>query len=556
MANDSITVIYTVPDIDNASICPIPARNCIEILYSPDNYLVSAPTKFGTNISPDPLYGNFSVGDRVAISIANGEQFQFNMVAAGTSTSIYDIEIGGTALLSCQSIGLALQQIAYININYYINITAGGFSIVAKTAGSQWSVSVSTDSDTFYFLNNIVAAGDLKVLKNYRICTELIELLDECLDIYGNPLEKSIGKICKWAEPVIAECPPTNTIEYQWQVRTNIQAIALQLFDYQVPADCENQNLTLVYMPDMKKHVKYRYYSDRVDSSGFSQPQNYTDSNPFFVADIGNTEDVLLTQWLDNICSRRQPISVQQQLLDYMTCLSTCHILLFYAQVASPTTISISVRWFVANVFFGTYNLILNGTADTTGFYQVPITMQELYNQSYILSGGTLPATEYISTFDVQILGGAGLSLQRLRWGYDHQMCCRLQCTNYIIFRNEYGGFDTMCIQCHIAEFDHIGEEFCRLDACNESGEDASGGKWATDGIKYSLSVWTMPAIVRDVTGVLNYQDQGVEKLIRSIVRAGMGWMPVNGLLRKVIIQDNSYDRLKNCHKFKFLVSY
>ncbi len=551
--NDQISVISTTPDIADAAACVVPARNCLTIKYSPDNYLVSAPTNFGINIIPDPLGGNFVAGDRVVITIANGQEYEFLFVGAGLSTGLYEIEVGATAIASCQAIGAALQQISYINLNYYVAITGSGFSMVAKDAGSEWTVGASTNSSSFYFLPNIVNAGDLATLNNYRICTELIELLVDCpLDIYGNVKQRTIGTYCKIAEPTW-NCPPSSAGDYIWQVSSDISHIGRQLFDVRVPVDCSKGNLTLFYMPDMRRKVKYRYYSDRVDRSGYNQEQNYFEGSEFWLADIAKPETGTWAIFWDAICNRRQPISAQQPLLDYMTCLSTCHSIVVYLDVAAPTAIQIDVRWFVNGVFHSNYALTVGGIANDTGFYEIPFTMQEIYNQSYVASGGTLPGVEVISSFDIQVLGGASVGT-RLRWGYDHRTCCRLQCTNYILFCNEYGGNDTLAVQCHVAEFAHVGEEFCRLDSCEPN--KAADDKWATDGLKYTINVWSLPEVVRDVTGVLNTQDQGVERLIRSFVQAGIGWMPINGLLRKCIVKDVDYDRLKKCHSFKCEVVY
>ena len=554
--NDQITVTGTTPDIASALACVIPARNCITIAYSPDNYLVSAPTKFGINIIPDPIASNFIAGDRVVITIANGQEYEFLFVGAGLSTGLYEIEVGATAIASCQAIGLALQQIGYINLNYYVTITGSGFSMVAIEAGSEWTVGVSTNSSVFYFLPNIIAAGDIATLNNYRICTEVIELLEDCpVDIYGNLKKRLIGTYCKWAEPNFGDCPPVvRRGDYTWSITTDIAPIATQLFDVRVPKDCSDGNFTLHYMQYMMRKVMYRYYSDRVDRSGYNQEQNYFDGSPFYVADIAKPEITTWAAWWESLCQRRQPISVQQTLLDYMTCLSTCHSIVVYLDVAAPTAIQIDVRWFVGGVLHSNYALTVGGTASTSGFYEIPFTMQELYNLSYIASGGLLPSVKFVTTFDIQVLGGVGVSAQRLRWGYDHRTCCRLQCTNYILFCNELGGNDTLAVQCHVAEFAHIGEEFCRLDSCEPN--KAADDKWATDGLTYNITLWSLPEVVRDVTGILNTQDQGVERLIRSFVQAGMGWMPINGLLRKCIVKDVDYDRLKKCHSFKCEVVY
>ena len=555
---DVISLVGTSPTI-GLNDCVLPVRNCMLFEFSADSYLVSAPAKFAVLASPSLVSGNLAIGGRVIFTNGYGERHEFVIVALGGSTSVNEVEVGVGASATWDNVAVAFSLLPYWSLNYEINVGGGSLGIGAYWLGSLWNVGIEVLSASFSLSFSSAVSGDMKLLGNYRICVQLVcvnELCPPVNSISGQLASWVVNEVCKVPTPNWdISCPMLPSSVFSWSSGFDVAGMCRGLFDRRVPRDCNKVNMGVVYRSDMVKRCFLRYYSVRNDGSGFSQAQNFYDTAVYSFADVGYDDGANYATWMDGLCNRRAILSVQQPFFYYHTCLSACHVAVVWlggsVSVVMPT---LDVRWYVSGAIWGSTVLGLSGFANDVGFYEIPFTMQGLYAAAVVVSGGSIPDVSLITGFEVRVLGGSAVMPNYWSFGFDYQYCCQ-HCVDYIIFENEFGGWDTLSVQCDKSEFSNLNEEFCRLDDCLSDGE--SVGRWADGVLEWNVTVNTLPYnLGNDRLGVANFENRAVERLLKSFVDAGMGFMKVNGVFRKVILRSNDYSRLTRCWEFKLGVVY
>lgn len=564
---DPISIISPKP------ACFMPVGNCHKVVFRPDNYVQGLPSAFSITFNNT---ANFAPGDTIIFETTDGSTYAFTFYATPfTPNSAYQVAIGATISGSLANVAAALISIPYFAQNY--QYVAGAVpTIGAIYPGADYALTITAydiNADPLTtFTATPINASNLQLLQNYCLNVDIYEIDPNCQEYFevGQTRAKRelVSSLCGKPVPDYVMCNNQPDPTYQFKVTLDLHSDLQKLFTKQIPPRC-NDTLTMYALPNMWKRLYFEYYSCRMDSTGFNNPQSVIGGYYF---NIANTHFLPNQNWeelMPEYCEIQRPLTERPEKIPLLTCLDTCNFVTFWSDEITQVGIWAILRF--SDGFLSPYVNLAAFSVDI-GFYGYNFSLQMLYNLANAQAGGTLPPIETLVLVLVKTTPEQQ-GFKYLQYAYDHQICCQM-CTTTLIYLNGLGAFESMAVQCEADEYKLAVETYCnRRDCDNEtvnrgsiygSSSDivpnyaAVAGKWVSSkSFEREITIKTLPIMARsNPTGSSNSYSNSVESYIAAMITKPKDhWLMINGVPHKFVMKSSDYESGAKCWTMKGTIS-
>jgi len=551
----------------------MPVGNCHKVVFRPDNYVQGLPSAFSITFNNT---ANFAPGDTIIFETTDGSTYAFTFYATPfTPNSAYQVAIGATISGSLANVAAALISIPYFAQNY--QYVAGAVpTIGAIYPGADYALTITAydiNADPLTtFTATPINASNLQLLQNYCLNVDIYEIDPNCQEYFevGQTRAKRelVSSLCGKPVPDYVMCNNQPDPTYQFKVTLDLHSDLQKLFTKQIPPRC-NDTLTMYALPNMWKRLYFEYYSCRMDSTGFNNPQSVIGGYYF---NIANTHFLPNQNWeelMPEYCEIQRPLTERPEKIPLLTCLDTCNFVTFWSDEITQVGIWAILRF--SDGFLSPYVNLAAFSVDI-GFYGYNFSLQMLYNLANAQAGGTLPPIETLVLVLVKTTPEQQ-GFKYLQYAYDHQICCQM-CTTTLIYLNGLGAFESMAVQCEADEYKLAVETYCnRRDCDNEtvnrgsiygSSSDivpnyaAVAGKWVSSkSFEREITIKTLPIMARsNPTGSSNSYSNSVESYIAAMITKPKDhWLMINGVPHKFVMKSSDYESGAKCWTMKGTIS-
>lgn len=569
---DPISIISPQPAYAG-NTCFMPVGNCHKVVFRPDNYVQGLPSAFSITFNNT---ANFAPGDTIIFETTDGSTYAFTFYATPfTPNSAYQVAIGATISGSLANVAAALISIPYFAQNY--QYVAGAVpTIGAIYPGADYALTITAydiNADPLTtFTATPINASNLQLLQNYCLNVDIYEIDPNCQEYFevGQTRAKRelVSSLCGKPVPDYVMCNNQPDPTYQFKVTLDLHSDLQKLFTKQKPPRC-NDTLTMYALPNMWKRLYFEYYSCRMDSTGFNNPQSVIGGYYF---NIANTHFLPNQNWeelMPEYCEIQRPLTERPENIPLLTCLDTCNFVTFWSDEKTQVGIWAILRF--SDGFLSPYVNLAAFSVDI-GFYGYNFSLQMLYNLANAQAGGTLPPIETLVLVLVKTTPEQQ-GFKYLQYAYDHQICCQM-CTTTLIYLNGLGAFESMAVQCEADEYKLAVETYCnRRDCDNEtvnrgsiygSSSDivpnyaAVAGKWVSSkSFEREITIKTLPIMARsNPTGSSNSYSNSVESYIAAMITKPKDhWLMINGVPHKFVMKSSDYESGAKCWTMKGTIS-
>lgn len=569
---DPISIISPQPAYAG-NTCFMPVGNCHKVVFRPDNYVQGLPSAFSITFNNT---ANFAPGDTIIFETTDGSTYAFTFYATPfTPNSAYQVAIGATISGSLANVAAALISIPYFAQNY--QYVAGAVpTIGAIYPGADYALTITAydiNADPLTtFTATPINASNLQLLQNYCLNVDIYEIDPNCQEYFevGQTRAKRelVSSLCGKPVPDYVMCNNQPDPTYQFKVTLDLHSDLQKLFTKQKPPRC-NDTLTMYALPNMWKRLYFEYYSCRMDSTGFNNPQSVIGGYYF---NIANTHFLPNQNWeelMPEYCEIQRPLTERPENIPLLTCLDTCNFVTFWSDEITQVGIWAILRF--SDGFLSPYVNLAAFSVDI-GFYGYNFSLQMLYNLANAQAGGTLPPIETLVLVLVKTTPEQQ-GFKYLQYAYDHQICCQM-CTTTLIYLNGLGAFESMAVQCEADEYKLAVETYCnRRDCDNEtvnrgsiygSSSDivpnyaAVAGKWVSSkSFEREITIKTLPIMARsNPTGSSNSYSNSVESYIAAMITKPKDhWLMINGVPHKFVMKSSDYESGAKCWTMKGTIS-
>lgn len=569
---DPISIISPQPAYAG-NTCFMPVGNCHKVVFRPDNYVQGLPSAFSITFNNT---ANFAPGDTIIFETTDGSTYAFTFYATPfTPNSAYQVAIGATISGSLANVAAALISIPYFAQNY--QYVAGAVpTIGAIYPGADYALTITAydiNADPLTtFTATPINASNLQLLQNYCLNVDIYEIDPNCQEYFevGQTRAKRelVSSLCGKPVPDYVMCNNQPDPTYQFKVTLDLHSDLQKLFTKQIPPRC-NDTLTMYALPNMWKRLYFEYYSCRMDSTGFNNPQSVIGGYYF---NIANTHFMPNQNWeelMPEYCEIQRPLTERPDNIPLLTCLDTCNFVTFWSDEITQVGIWAILRF--SDGFLSPYVNLAAFSVDI-GFYGYNFSLQMLYNLANAQAGGTLPPIETLVLVLVKTTPEQQ-GFKYLQYAYDHQICCQM-CTTTLIYLNGLGAFESMAVQCEADEYKLAVETYCnRRDCDNEtvnrgsiygSSSDivpnyaAVAGKWVSSkSFEREITIKTLPIMARsNPTGSSNSYSNSVESYIAAMITKPKDhWLMINGVPHKFVMKSSDYESGAKCWTMKGTIS-
>ena len=569
---DPISIISPQPAYAG-NTCFMPVGNCRKVVFRPDNYVQGLPSAFSITFNNT---ANFAPGDTIIFETTDGSTYAFTFYATPfTPNSAYQVAIGATISGSLANVAAALISIPYFAQNY--QYVAGAVpTIGAIYPGADYALTITAydiNADPLTtFTATPINASNLQLLQNYCLNVDIYEIDPNCQEYFevGQTRAKRelVSSLCGKPVPDYVMCNNQPDPTYQFKVTLDLHSDLQKLFTKQIPPRC-NDTLTMYALPNMWKRLYFEYYSCRMDSTGFNNPQSVIGGYYF---NIANTHFLPNQNWeelMPEYCEIQRPLTERPEKIPLLTCLDTCNFVTFWSDEITQVGIWAILRF--SDGFLSPYVNLAAFSVDI-GFYGYNFSLQMLYNLANAQAGGTLPPIETLVLVLVKTTPEQQ-GFKYLQYAYDHQICCQM-CTTTLIYLNGLGAFESMAVQCEADEYKLAVETYCnRRDCDNEtvnrgsiygSSSDivpnyaAVAGKWVSSkSFEREITIKTLPIMARsNPTGSSNSYSNSVESYIAAMITKPKDhWLMINGVPHKFVMKSSDYESGAKCWTMKGTIS-
>ena len=569
---DPISIISPQPAYAG-NTCFMPVGNCHKVVFRPDNYVQGLPSAFSITFNNT---ANFAPGDTIIFETTDGSTYAFTFYATPfTPNSAYQVAIGATISGSLANVAAALISIPYFAQNY--QYVAGAVpTIGAIYPGADYALTITAydiNADPLTtFTATPINASNLQLLQNYCLNVDIYEIDPNCQEYFevGQTRAKRelVSSLCGKPVPDYVMCNNQPDPTYQFKVTLDLHSDLQKLFTKQIPPRC-NDTLTMYALPNMWKRLYFEYYSCRMDSTGFNNPQSVIGGYYF---NIANTHFLPNQNWeelMPEYCEIQRPLTERPENIPLLTCLDTCNFVTFWSDEITQVGIWAILRF--SDGFLSPYVNLAAFSVDI-GFYGYNFSLQMLYNLANAQAGGTLPPIETLVLVLVKTTPEQQ-GFKYLQYAYDHQICCQM-CTTTLIYLNGLGAFESMAVQCEADEYKLAVETYCnRRDCDNEtvnrgsiygSSSDivpnyaAVAGKWVSSkSFEREITIKTLPIMARsNPTGSSNSYSNSVESYIAAMITKPKDhWLMINGVPHKFVMKSSDYESGAKCWTMKGTIS-
>lgn len=569
---DPISIISPQPAYAG-NTCFMPVGNCHKVVFRPDNYVQGLPSAFSITFNNT---ANFAPGDTIIFETTDGSTYAFTFYATPfTPNSAYQVAIGATISGSLANVAAALISIPYFAQNY--QYVAGAVpTIGAIYPGADYALTITAydiNADPLTtFTATPINATNLQLLQNYCLNVDIYEIDPNCQEYFvvGQTRAKRelVSSLCGKPVPDYVMCNNQPDPNYRFKVTLDLHSDLQKLFTKQMPPRC-NDTLTMYALPNMWKRLYFEYYSCRMDSTGFNNPQSVIGGYYF---NIANTHFLPNQNWeelMPEYCEIQRPLTERPEKIPLLTCLDTCNFVTFWSDEITQVGIWAILRF--SDGFLSPYVNLAAFSVDI-GFYGYNFSLQMLYNLANAQAGGTLPPIETLVLVLVKTTPEQQ-GFKYLQYAYDHQICCQM-CTTTLIYLNGLGAFESMAVQCEADEYKLAVETYCnRRDCDNEtvnrgsiygSSSDivpnyaAVAGKWVSSkSFEREITIKTLPIMARsNPTGSSNSYSNSVESYIAAMITKPKDhWLMINGVPHKFVMKSSDYESGAKCWTMKGTIS-
>lgn len=569
---DPISIISPQPAYAG-NTCFMPVGNCHKVVFRPDNYVQGLPSAFSITFNNT---ANFAPGDTIIFETTDGSTYAFTFYATPfTPNSAYQVAIGATISGSLANVAAALISIPYFAQNY--QYVAGAVpTIGAIYPGADYGLTITAydiNADPLTtFTATPINATNLQLLQNYCLNVDIYEIDPNCQEYFvvGQTRAKRelVSSLCGKPVPDYVMCNNQPDPNYRFKVTLDLHSDLQKLFTKQMPPRC-NDTLTMYALPNMWKRLYFEYYSCRMDSTGFNNPQSVIGGYYF---NIANTHFLPNQNWeelMPEYCEIQRPLTERPEKIPLLTCLDTCNFVTFWSDEITQVGIWAILRF--SDGFLSPYVNLAAFSVDI-GFYGYNFSLQMLYNLANAQAGGTLPPIETLVLVLVKTTPEQQ-GFKYLQYAYDHQICCQM-CTTTLIYLNGLGAFESMAVQCEADEYKLAVETYCnRRDCDNEtvnrgsiygSSSDivpnyaAVAGKWVSSkSFEREITIKTLPIMARsNPTGSSNSYSNSVESYIAAMITKPKDhWLMINGVPHKFVMKSSDYESGAKCWTMKGTIS-
>ena len=569
---DPISIISPKPAYAG-NTCFMPVGNCHKVVFRPDNYVQGLPSAFSITFNNT---ANFAPGDTIIFETTDGSTYAFTFYATPfTPNSAYQVVIGATISGSLANVAAALISIPYFAQNYQY-VTGAVPTIGAIYPGADYGLTITAydiNADPLTtFTATPINASNLQLLQNYCLNVDIYEIDPNCQEYFevGQTRAKRelVSSLCGKPVPDYVMCNNQPDPTYQFKVTLDLHSDLQKLFTKQIPPRC-NDTLTMYALPNMWKRLYFEYYSCRMDSTGFNNPQSVIGGYYF---NIANTHFLPNQNWeelMPEYCEIQRPLTERPENIPLLTCLDTCNFVTFWSDEITQVGIWAILRF--SDGFLSPYVNLAAFSVDI-GFYGYNFSLQMLYNLANAQAGGTLPPIETLVLVLVKTTPEQQ-GFKYLQYAYDHQICCQM-CTTTLIYLNGLGAFESMAVQCEADEYKLAVETYCnRRDCDNEtvnrgsiygSSSDivpnyaAVAGKWVSSkSFEREITIKTLPIMARsNPTGSSNSYSNSVESYIAAMITKPKDhWLMINGVPHKFVMKSSDYESGAKCWTMKGTIS-
>ena len=569
---DPISIISPQPAYAG-NTCFMPVGNCHKVVFRPDNYVQGLPSAFSITFNNT---ANFAPGDTIIFETTDGSTYAFTFYATPfTPNSAYQVAIGATISDSLANVAAALISIPYFAQNYQY-VTGAVPTIGAIYPGADYGLTITAydiNADPLTtFTATPINATNLQLLQNYCLNVDIYEIDPNCQEYFvvGQTRAKRelVSSLCGKPVPDYVMCNNQPDPTYQFKVTLDLHSDLQKLFTKQMPPRC-NDTLTMYALPNMWKRLYFEYYSCRMDSTGFNNPQSVIGGYYF---NIANTHFMPNQNWeelMPEYCEIQRPLTERPDNIPLLTCLDTCNFVTFWSDEITQVGIWAILRF--SDGFLSPYVNLAAFSVDI-GFYGYNFSLQMLYNLANAQAGGTLPPIETLVLVLVKTTPEQQ-GFKYLQYAYDHQICCQM-CTTTLIYLNGLGAFESMAVQCEADEYKWAVETYCnRRDCDNETvnsgsiygdGSDivpnyaAVSGKWVSSkSFEREITIKTLPIMARsNPTGSSNAYSNSVESYIAAMITKPKDhWLMINGVPHKFVMKSSDYESGAKCWTMKGTIS-
>ena len=569
---DPISIISPQPAYAG-NTCFMPVGNCHKVVFRPDNYVQGLPSAFSITFNNT---ANFAPGDTIIFETTDGSTYAFTFYATPfTPNSAYQVAIGATISGSLANVAAALISIPYFAQNY--QYVAGAVpTIGAIYPGADYALTITAydiNADPLTtFTATPINASNLQLLQNYCLNVDIYEIDPNCQEYFevGQTRAKRelVSSLCGKPVPDYVMCNNQPDPTYQFKVTLDLHSDLQKLFTKQKPPRC-NDTLTMYALPNMWKRLYFEYYSCRMDSTGFNNPQSVIGGYYF---NIANTHFLPNQNWeelMPEYCEIQRPLTERPEKIPLLTCLDTCNFVTFWSDEKTQVGIWAILRF--SDGFLSPYVNLAAFSVDI-GFYGYNFSLQMLYNLANAQAGGTLPPIETLVLVLVKTTPEQQ-GFKYLQYAYDHQICCQM-CTTTLIYLNGLGAFESMAVQCEADEYKLAVETYCnRRDCDNETVNRGSiygdssdivpnyaavAGKWVSSkSFEREITIKTLPIMARsNPTGSSNAYSNSVESYIAAMITKPKDhWLMINGVPHKFVMKSSDYESGAKCWTMKGTIS-
>lgn len=569
---DPISIISPQPAYAG-NTCFMPVGNCHKVVFRPDNYVQGLPSAFSITFNNT---ANFAPGDTIIFETTDGSTYAFTFYATPfTPNSAYQVAIGATISGSLANVAAALISIPYFAQNY--QYVAGAVpTIGAIYPGADYALTITAydiNADPLTtFTATPINASNLQLLQNYCLNVDIYEIDPNCQEYFevGQTRAKRelVSSLCGKPVPDYVICNNQPDPSYQFKVTLDLHSDLQKLFTKQIPPRC-NDTLTMYALPNMWKRLYFEYYSCRMDSTGFNNPQSVIGGYYF---NIANTHFMPNQNWeelMPEYCEIQRPLTERPDNIPLLTCLDTCNFVTFWSDEITQVGIWAILRF--SDGFLSPYVNLAAFSVDI-GFYGYNFSLQMLYNLANAQAGGTLPPIETLVLVLVKTTPEQQ-GFKYLQYAYDHQICCQM-CTTTLIYLNGLGAFESMAVQCEADEYKLAVETYCnRRDCDNETVNSGSiygsssdivpnyaavAGKWVSSkSFEREITIKTLPIMARsNPTGSSNSYSNSVESYIAAMITKPKDhWLMINGVPHKFVMKSSDYESGAKCWTMKGTIS-
>ena len=569
---DPISIISPQPAYAG-NTCFMPVGNCHKVVFRPDNYVQGLPSAFSITFNNT---ANFAPGDTIIFETTDGSTYAFTFYATPfTPNSAYQVAIGATISGSLANVAAALISIPYFAQNY--QYVAGAVpTIGAIYPGADYALTITAydiNADPLTtFTATPINASNLQLLQNYCLNVDIYEIDPNCQEYFevGQTRAKRelVSSLCGKPVPDYVICNNQPDPTYQFKVTLDLHSDLQKLFTKQMPPRC-NDTLTMYALPNMWKRLYFEYYSCRMDSTGFNNPQSVIGGYYF---NIANTHFLPNQNWeelMPEYCEIQRPLTERPENIPLLTCLDTCNFVTFWSDEITQVGILAILRF--SGGFLSPYVNLAAFSVDI-GFYGYNFSLQMLYNLANAQAGGTLPPIETLVLVLVKTTPEPQ-GFKYLQYAYDHQICCQM-CTTTLIYLNGLGAFESMAVQCEADEYKWAVETYCnRRDCDNETVNSGSiyrnatdpvpnytavSGKWVSSkSFEREITIKTLPNIIRanDKSNTNAYSAAPESYIAAMITKPKDHWLMINGVPHKFVMKSSDYESGAKCWTMKGTIS-